>query len=284
MAKARIVTDVTAFLEPELIAQLQITALPVNIRFGKKTFLISTRQSWDQFFEYIADKPAEETEIAILPGAFQQAFSDLNRETEEILVIPSSGKLSKAYAQAGDAARGFLGRCRIQVMDSMSVSWGLGFLVKAAAEAAAEGLRLDTIVRLVRGMLPHIYLVFAVERLDYLERGGRIGAAQAHLGTLLHINPILLVEDGEIVPVEKVRTQLMALEKLADFVAEFAAIQQVVILRSPLESDDSPKIEELREHLSLALPDQRFPIVEYDPILACHLGPEALGVVVYEGV
>jgi DegV family protein with EDD domain len=284
MAKARIVTDVTAFLEPELIAQLQITLLPVNIRFGKKTFLINTQQSWDQFFEYIADRPAEETEISISPGAFQQAFSELNRETEEILVIPSSGKLSNAYAQAGNAARGFLGRCRIQVMDSMSVSWGLGFLVKAAAEAAAEGLRLDAIVRLVRGMLPHIYLVFAVERLDDLERGGRIGAAQALLGTLLHIKPILLVEDGEIVPVEKVRTRLLALEKLADFVAEFAAIQQVVILRSPLESDDSPQIEELREHLSIALPNQPFPIVEYDPILACHLGPEALGVVVYEGV
>jgi DegV family protein with EDD domain len=169
-------------------------------------------------------------------------------------------------------------------MDSMSVSWGLGFLVKAAAEAAADGRPLDTIVRLVRGMLPHIYLVFSVERLDYLERGGRIGRAQALLGTMLHIKPILLIEDGEIVPVEKVRTRLMALEKLADFVAEFAAIQQVVILRSPLESDDSPQIEELREHLSLALPDQPFPIVEYDPILACHLGPEAIGVVVYEGV
>ncbi len=284
MANARIVTDVTAFLEPGLIDQLQITVLPLNIRFGKETFGISSRQSWDKFLEHIADRPAESTEISIPPDAFQLAFSQLNRETEEILVIPSSGKLSNVYAQARDAARGFLGRCRIQVMDSMSVSWGLGFLVKAAAEAAAEGLPLDTIVRLVRGMLPHIYLVFSVERLDYLERGGRIGPAQALLGTMVHIKPILLVEDGEIVPVEKVRTRLMALEKLADFVAEFAAIQQVVILRSPLESDDSPQIEELRQQLSLALPDQPFPIVEYDPILACHLGPEALGVVVYEGV
>jgi DegV family protein with EDD domain len=284
MANARIVTDVTAFLEPDLIDQLQITVLPLNIKFGKETFRISTRQSWDKFLEHIADRPAESTEISIPPDAFQHAFSQLNRETEEILVIPSSGKLSNVYAQARDAARGFLGRCRVQVMDSMSVSWGLGFLVRAAAEAAAEGLPLDTIVRLVRGMLPHIYLVFSVERLDYLERGGRIGPAQALLGTMLHIKPILLVEDGEIVPVEKVRTRPMALEKLADFVAEFAAIQQVVILRSPLESDDSPQIEELRQQLSLALPDQPFPIVEYDPILACHLGPEALGVVVYEGV
>ena len=284
MANARIVTDVTAFLEPDLIDQLQITVLPLNIKFGKEAFRISTRQSWTKFLEHIADRPAESTEISVPPEAFQQAFSQLNRETEEILVIPSSGRLSNVHAQAQDAARGFLGRCRIQVMDSMSVSWGLGFLVQAAAEAAAEGLPLEAIVRLVRGMLPHIYLVLSVERLDYLERGGRIGPAQALLGTMLHIKPILLVEDGEIVPVEKVRTRLMALEKLADFVAEFAVIQQVVILKSPLESEDNPEIEELREQLSLALPDQPFPIVEYDPILACHLGPEALGVVVYDGV
>ena len=284
MANARIVTDITAFLEPELIAQLQITVLPLDIKYGKETFRISSRQTWDRFFEHIADRPAQPTEISIPPDAFPQAFGQLNRETEEILVIPSSAKLSDVYAQAQSAARAFLGRCRIQVMDSMSVSWGLGFLVRAAAEAAAEGQPLDTIVRLVRGMLPHIYLVFSAERLDYLERGGRIGSAQALLGKMLRIKPILLVEDGEIVPVEKVRTREMALEKLADFVAEFAAIQQAVILRSPLEGDDGLQIEELREHLSLALPDRIVPIVEYDPILACHLGPEALGVVVYEGV
>jgi len=284
MANARIVTDATALLEPDLIARDRITILPVQIKCGKKTFLIDTRQSWDSFFAHIADRSAETAELSIPPGAYQQAFSQLNRETDEILVIPSSSKLSNAYAQAVDAARGFLGRCRIQVMDSMSVSWGLGLLVKAAAEAAVQGRPLDAIVRLVRGMLPHIYLVFAVERLDYLERGGRIGPAQALLGTILQIKPMLLIEDGEIVPVEKVRTQEMATEKLADFVAEFAEIEQVVILRSPLASDTSPQIEELHEHLRLALPSQPFLILEYDPILACHLGPEALGVVVYEGV
>ena len=284
MANARIVTDITAFLEPDLVARHQITVLPIRIKFGEKEFLISTQQSRDQFFEYIAGRPAEKTEVSIPPSVFQQAFAQLNRETEEILVIPSSGKLSNAFAQAQEAARGFLGRCRIEVMDSLSVSWGLGLIVKTAAEVAAQGLPLDAIVRRVRGMLPHIYLVLAVERLDYLEQGGRIGPAQALLGNLLKIKPILLVEDGEIVPVEKVRTRVMALEKLADFVVEFASIQQVVILQSPLENHDSFQVAELRDLLNVALPRQPFESVDYDPILACHLGPEALGVVVYEGM
>ena len=80
------------------------------------------------------------------------------------------------------------------------------------------------------------------------------------------------------------RTRALAIEKLADFVAEFATIQQVIILKSPLENEINDLVGELREHLSLALPGQSFPAIEYDPILACHLGPEALGVVVYEGV
>jgi len=284
MAKTSILTDVTAFIEPDQIARHGITVLPLEIKLGKRTFLIDSRKSWDKFFEYIADRTAEEAEVSIPPGFLQQALSQLCRETEQVLAIPSSGKLSHAYDQVRRLARGFLGRCRIEIMDSMSISWGLGLLVEAAAQAAAQERSLDAIVRLVRGMLPRIYFVFAVERLDYLERGGRIGPAQALLGTMLKIKPILLVEDGEIVPVEKVRTREMIVEKLADFVAEFATIQQVRILRSPLESDDSPQIKELRENLRLALPDLSFPSIEYDPVLACHLGPEALGVMVYEGL
>lgn len=284
MANPRIVTDVTAFLDPDLIAQYQITVLPIEIRFGTETFLITSRQSWQRFFEYIADRPAEETQISIPFGALEETFDRLSRETGEVLVIPSSGSLTGALSQAQKAARGFLGRCRIQLMDSMSISWGLGLLVRSAAEAAAQGYPLDAIVRRVRGMLPHIYLIFAVERLDYLERGGRLGPAQALLGSMLKINPILLVEDGEIVPVEKVRTRTLALEKLTDFVAEFASIQQVVLLKSPLEGGDGAKLAELHELLSLALPDQPFETIEYDPVLACHLGPDAIGIVVYEGI
>jgi DegV family protein with EDD domain len=284
MANPRIVTDVTAFLDPDLIAQYQITVLPIEIRFGTERFLITSRQSWQRFFEYIADRPAEETQISVPFGALEETFDRLSRETGEVLVVPSSGSLTGALAQAQKAARGFLGRCRIQLMDSMSISWGLGLLVGSAAEAAAQGYPLDAIVRRVRGMLPHIYLIFAVERLDYLERGGRLGPAQALLGSMVKINPILLVEDGEIVPVEKVRTRTLALEKLTDFVAEFASIQQVVLLKSPLEGGDGAKLAELRELLSLALPDRPFETIEYDPVLACHLGPDAIGIVVYEGI
>lgn len=284
MSKVRIITDVTANLEPKLIEQHQITLLPIEIRFGDEIFLIDQQGGQEQLFQRMAQSAAQPPCVTIPMEAIQEAYSKLSKESSEILVILGSSKLSSAHSRARSAMRPFLGRCRIAVLDSMTASWGLGLMVEAAAKAADKGQPLDDIVRLVRGILPHIYLVFFVERLDYLERGGRIGAAQALLGTMLHIKPLLFVEDGDIVPLEKVRTRLMAIEKLVDFVAEFATVQRVVILSGPVASEFTEIIDDLHEQLGQVLPKQEISVMEYDPVLACHLGPEALGVVVYEGV
>jgi DegV family protein with EDD domain len=284
MTKVRIITDATADLQPALIEKHQIIVLPVEVRFGDQKYSIGTNNDMAELFHHMAAGAVEKIQVTVASSALQEAYEHLSREAEEILVLPSSSKLSNIHARAQSAAHTYMGRCRIAVVDSMSASWGLGLMVKAAAEAAEEGQALDEIVRLIRGMLPHIYLVFLVERLDYLERGGRIGVAQALLGTMLHIKPLLLMEGGEIIPLEKVRTRAAALEKLVDFVAEFATIQQVIILHSPLGTDIDEMIDDLQQLLSEVLPDQEFPVVEYGPLLACHLGPEALGVIVYEGM
>jgi DegV family protein with EDD domain len=283
MARLRIITDATAYLDPETVARYQITVLPIQIRFGDETFLIGPGDNWEPLFRKMIDGPAARIEASIPPHTIREAYEHLQRETDQILAIMSSGKLSQAFATATAEARAFLGRSRIVVTDSMSTSWGLGLVVKAAAQAAAAGKSLDETVRLVRGLLPHIYVVFCVERLDYLEQGGRIGQAQALLGTMLRIKPLLIVEEGEIIPLEKVRTWPMVIDKLASFVEEFASIQQVVLLRSPLGNDGNELKQELLQRLRPALPNLKVPSIEYDPVLACHLGPEALGVTVYEG-
>jgi DegV family protein with EDD domain len=282
MTKVRIVTDITAYLEPEVVDRHKITVLPVEIHFGDDVYTFGPGDSPMQMFEQMAAGPAKPTRATIPARAFQKTFERLNTETEEILVVLGSSLLSEAYEQAKVASQAVLGRCRIAVLDSQSASWGLGMMVKTAAEAAETGQSLDEIVRLVRGVLPHVYVVFFVDRLDYLEERDRISIAQALLGTMLRIKPLLLVEEGDIVPLEKVRTFDLALEKLASFVTEFANLRQVVILRSPLNDHNQSLIDGLLEHLDLALPDSDFPVINYDPILACHLGPEALGVVVYE--
>jgi DegV family protein with EDD domain len=284
MANVRIVTDATIYLSPDLISRHRITVLPLEIRFGSEKYLIRQGDSMEPLFRQMDRGPAHEIQATIPPQAVQEAYTQLNRETDEILVITSSRKLSGAHAIAVAEVQTFLGRCRINVVDSLTTSWGLGLVVEAAARAASEGLSLDEVVRLVRGVLPHIYGIFFVERLDYLEHGRRVGKAQALLGTMFQIKPLLIIEDGDIIPLEKVRTQVAAIEKLADFVAEFASIQKVVLMCSPLGNGAKALRSELDERLGEALPELEFPMIAYDAVLACHLGPEALGVAVFEGL
>ncbi len=284
MAKVRIITDATVHLHSDIIDKYQITVLPVEVLFGDETFVIGRKGSPAKLFSKMVDGPADVMRASISPQSIQAAYRALNAETDEILVIVSSRALSQVYDVALAEAQTYLGRCRIVVADSESTSWGLGLVVEAAARAAEEGQPLDQIIRLVRGILPHIYLVLVIDRLDYLEKGSRIGPAQALLGSMLRIKPLLIVEDGDVIPMEKVRTRAMAIEKLVEFVAEFATVEQVVILRSQLGNDMDELTDELCERLGEVLPGFEFPAIEYDPVLACHVGPEALGVIVYEGL
>jgi DegV family protein with EDD domain len=282
MAPVRIVTDAAAHLSPEQIARHRISVLPLEIQFGEDRFVVGPEGPVRPLFERLVSGPADPVCISVSPRVVQETYRQLHRETDEILVILSSRLLSGAHQVAEAESRSFLGRCRITLSDSMSSSWGLGLVVMAAARAADQGRSTEQIIRLVRGMLPHIYLVLIVERLDYLRAWGRIGLGQAALGSMLKIKPLLTMEDGEILPVEKVRTQPMAIDKLTEFVAEFASVQQAVVLKSPLQADANELRAALQARLGPTQPHLRFPVVDYDPLLACHVGPEAFGVMVYE--
>ena len=144
---------------------------------------------------------------------------------------------------------------------------------------AAQGMDLDELIPNLRGLIPRVYMVFFVESLDYLEAGGRIGRAQALLGSMLNIKPLLILEDGEIVPLEKVRTRAKAIEKLAEFVSEFTQIESLCIL----QEEENQDTETLRELVHDWFPSLEMPVVSHGPVLASHVGPGAMGVVVYEG-
>ena len=130
-------------------------------------------------------------------------------------------------------------------------------------------------------MIPRVYLVFYVETMDFLERGGRIGKAQAILGSMLNIKPILFMEDGDIIPLEKVRTTEKALEKLFEFVTEFDNLEQTAIIQR--NKHPNKEARTLQERLVQNFPNLDFPIIQYGPELATRIGPNALGIVVYEG-
>ena len=200
-----------------------------------------------------------------------------------MLVILSSGRLSPVVLNARTAARDFMGRCDITILDSQSVSVGLGILLERAGELLQRGdLPLSEVVRLIRGMIPRIYMVMISHTLDYIYRSGKITSTQAILGAMLKIHPFIEMEDGDVVPMEKSRRPERALDKLVEFASEFSRIQRLVIClayRTPVI-----EVMVLMGRLEQASPSVEIPTIAYDPIVASHVGPEGLGLVIYEGV
>jgi DegV family protein with EDD domain len=280
MARVRVVTDSTAYLDPEVVRRLGITVLPMQIQLGTETFTDGPGFDTEMFFRQMARVSVPPRGLPPPVEVFQRTYEELNKTTDRILSLHVSASLGDACAAARQAANRLLGRCEISVIDSQTVSVGLGILVKAAAEAAAEGQSLEQIERLIRNMIQRIYVVFFVETLDYLEREGRIRPAQALLGTMLNIKPFLTMDEGELIPMEKVRYRDKAVDKLYEFVAEFSDIEQLAILQSTPYRAEETKL--LLERLDLTFPGLEVPIVVYGPTLASHLGLGALGVIVFE--
>jgi DegV family protein with EDD domain len=278
----KVVTDSTAHLEPGVAEELGISIVPLNIHFGDEILRDGIDITAAEFFRRLERSPEIPTSSPPSRSTFEKVYSELSKTTDGIISIHISSKLSQTCAVANAVAAPFLGRCNIAIVDSLTTSLGLGILATAAAKAAAQGKSLDEIVRLLRGVIPHIYIVFFVETLDYLEREGYIGRAQAILGSMLGIKPLLIIEDGEIVPLEKVRTRLKAIDKLFEFVVEFPHIEQMAILQKSLVATEETLL--LIERLEMVLPEMEFPIITYGSVLATHVGPNTMGVIVYEGM
>jgi DegV family protein with EDD domain len=283
MSKVNIVTDSTAhFEDPTAPQKLGVTVVPLTIQFGRQYFREGIDLSEDEFFSRMSTSAQPPTLHAPAADDFRAIYADIRKSTDQILSLHISSKLSQTCARARTAAEDFLGRCQINVLDSWTTSVGLGILVEAAAQAADEGKSLSDIVRIVRGMIPHIYAVFFVDTLDYLEHSGLIGQSQSILGTMLGIKPFLSIEEGEIIPIEKVRSRDKAIDKLTEFASEFSSISRGVILQSTGTPTEDTQL--LLEQLELTCPGLHFPVMRYGPALACQLGPDSMGIFIYEGI
>jgi DegV family protein with EDD domain len=282
MPVVRVVTDSTAYIPEEKAKQLGIRVLPHTINWDHASFRDQIDVSREEFFRRLR---TEHQSLRVVPPSvddFRQAYAELSRETDAILSIHVSGRLSDTCRMAYQATEAFLGRCQTVVVDSLTSSLGLGILATAAAEAGVAGQSLDDIVHLMRAMIPRIYGVFFTEDLEYLERAGRIGRAQSLLGSMLDIKPFLIIEEGDIIPMEKVTSRERVIDKLVEFVAEFSAVKRLGIVQS--DTGSTEETEALIERLHLLFSDKKFPVVLYDPVLAYHIGPNNIGVMIYEGL
>ena len=275
----KIVTDSASDISPHLAAELGITVIPMRIGFGTRVYHDGVDIDRANFYRHLTKSMVLPTADPPTPEEFQQVYSRLLKSADQILSVHVSSKLSKTVQVAQETAKAFLGRSKITVVDSRLVSWGQELLVTSAAEGAQRGIPVDDIVRLVRGIIPHVYMVFFVENVEYLERYGHSGRNRILTDNLPGVRPLLIMEDGEVVPMEKVRTRGKSVDRLLEFVSEFARFDRAMIL----QGRPSDEAQLLFERLVELFPEKRLDIRPYGPTLATVLGPDALGIVVHEG-
>jgi DegV family protein with EDD domain len=211
---------------------------------------------------------------------FIQMFLTLGFRYREIVVILLSGHLSPAIANAEMAIEDAKSPATIHLVDSQTTSVGLGLLVQTAASAAQQGYTGTDISRLVRGLSPHIYTVFCLYNLSYLSRAGFIDPAQAIVGEMLDVVPFSILENGRLVPVQKVRGARHLVDLMYEFVTEFSGVQHVALIQGTPSFEQEARL--LRERLSGLYHTNSFSEHTLCLPLAALLGPHSLGLVVME--
>lgn len=281
MAQVKIVTDSSAFLpDPGQIAKYGVEVLPLTVRIGEQSYGERIHVTDEPFLRKMAQNSKQVSVEAPSVGQARRMFERLGQTNDKIVCVHTSAALNDVAAVVEQAAKSYTGRQRIVVLDTATTSIGLGLIVEAAAKAAADDAPLADVVRIVRGMIPHMYALFLSDSLEFLEAWGRLGPAQTFLGTMLGVKPLATMEDGDLLPVEKVRNYQRGVDKLHDFIIEFSRIEQMYLIQHELETEAA----QLLERLEIVYPGREFPVIGYGPSLAAHIGPKALGVIVYEGV
>ncbi len=281
MGKVRIVTDSSAhFLNPDVVRRFGIEVVPLTLRLAGQSFREGVDLDAESFLK-LMNRHNQPVALEAPPvEAFAEVYQRLNAETDQILSLHVSRQISPTWDHARAASRTLLGRCEIVPLDSMTISAGLALLVETAAAAAERGAPIAEVVRLVRAALPRVYTVLYVETLDTLRHNGVLSEAQAVLGTMLDIKPFLTVEEGELIAMEKARTEVNAIDKLVEFVTEFGEMERLIVLQNTPYPTERTHL--LQERLAVEMPGRDFPVMMYGPSLAALVGSDALGVVVYE--
>jgi len=275
--KVHIVTDSTADLPKEIIRDYSITVVPLKVIFnGCESLLDGVDIDTEQFYRRLVENQDLPVTSQPTPAEFASVYSRLAAEGGSIISIHISSAMSGTYHSAV-MGKEMVPGADIEVIDSKLVSMGLGQLVLEAAGAARAGKTREEILEIVKGLLPNLHVYFIVDSLDHLARGGRIGKAQAFLGTILNIKPLLFLKDGIVNPYEKVRGRAKAIERLIQVVEEKAGGQKIKC--SLVHSNDLAALEQLHQKVTTRLHCNDPVVSSLGAVVGTHAGPGALGIV-----
>ncbi len=271
----RIVTDSTSDITAETAERLGITVVAQNVHFGTETYKDGVTITPDDFYSMLADSAELPKTSQASPGDFKEVYDGLGDGADGIVSIHVSSRLSGTYNSAIQGAEQTSAGCPVEVVDTMQASMGIGLVVLAAAEAANRGAGHDEVASIARDASARAQCLCLFETLEYLEKGGRIGKAQAMLGSVLKIKPMIIIREGEVQPLGKGRTFAKALGKLKEATREFAPVEALTVLYST--TPDTAK--EVADDLGDMLPEGMEPsTTRFGPALGVHTGPGAIGI------
>jgi DegV family protein with EDD domain len=270
----RIVTDSASDLPQELCDELGIDVVPLHIRFGDDEYVDREELSTEQFWQKLSGATVLPETAAPSVGAFEETFRRLGDEgADGIICVNLSSAMSATMQSAQVAAKALDGICPVEVFDSKTVSMAQGDLALHAARRARAGADIDTILAELEERSERMHLLATLDTLEYLRKGGRIGGAQALLGSMLSIKPVITVNGGVVQPAGKVRTRSKALRFIADRVVP-GSVDTAFVLHA-----GAPDLDEFLGLLQPAVPRAEVRVVNVGPVVGVHAGPRVIGVV-----
>ncbi len=271
-----IVTDSTCDLPGYILSEYNINLVPLNVHFDENTYKDKFDLKSEEFYQKLEKSSVHPETSQPSPGEFVSCYQDIASPKDTIISIHLSSKLS-GTVQAANIAKEMLPEFDIRIIDSHLASLAMGLVVKDAAEARNKGNDASEIIDKIYHLLDEVTLYFFVDTMEYLQKGGRIGKAQAFMGSLLDIKPVLTIDSGEIVPVEKVRTKKKAIAKVIELLQEEKKKDNVQtgLLYS---GDQLNLIENIETQIMENFNCQGTVISPFGPVIGVHLGSGAIGI------
>ena len=273
----RIVTDSACDLRGDEVAHYGIEVVPLSIRFGDREYVDREELSVTEFYRLLAASDTLPETAAPAPGKFDAAFRrQLDAGATGIVCIDLSAALSATMQSAQTAADNLhqeMPDAVVHVVDSRSITAGLGSIVIAAAHMGVDGATAEEIVAAVEGISDRTQVYGTLDTLDNLKKGGRIGGAQALLGSMLSIKPILDLSSGEVQEAGKQRTRKKALGWLRDKLVEVGPVENLAVMHG-----DAPDIDDFLAMISDIVDLDSIRIEKIGPVIGTHGGPRVMGI------
>ena len=271
----KVVTDSISDLPADLAADLGITIVPANVYFGTTEYKDGVDLTADEFFDKLMNGPDFPTTSQPSAGEFSDTYTSVSDGVDGIVSVHVSSKVSGTFNSARQGAEHANVGCPVEVLDTLQASMGIGLIAIAAARAAQAGGSIEEVTAVARSAIERCQFMALLDTLEYLQKGGRIGKAQALVGTLLKVKPIIILLDGEVNNLAKERTRRKAVARLRREVEEFSPLDSIAVMYST-SRDEADRLAADVE--SLVTSGESPTVVQIGPVLGTYAGPDALGV------